>query len=876
MVGTRVSHYLVVDKLGEGGMGTVYKAQDLRLERFVALKFLSSRLLISPEARARFEQEAKLISALSHPNIATIYEVDELDGVPFLVLEYLGGGTLTRKVTSRRLPLEEIVRDAMAIGAGLAHAHQRGVVHRDIKTANVMLDAEGRLKITDFGLSKLAGTAHPTSDSRPVGTAAYMSPEQAQGRSADRRSDIFSFGVTLFEMATGGLPFQGESAMAILYQIVHAPPPAVQSRRPDLPDRFAQIVEKALEKKPDRRYQRMEEVLADLEALQKTIEYTDAASQTPTASLMSLPRTRLSRRRLAGWIAAAAAGLALAVVGLPPVWKQIVQRLEWGRIQRAKHLAVLPFLSAGQDPDNQAFCDGLEETLSSTLTQLERFQGSLLVVPASEVRNQQIASPSAARKAFGVNLVISGSVQRSADEVRLHINLIDTASLRQVGARRIDARFADLSRLQDSVVAQAAELLEYQLEPQIRTALTAGGTRNAAAYDAYLQGRGYLYRHDKQGNLERAAGLLKQAVERDRDYALAHAALGEAYTETFRQTKELRWLAMAQSATERAVAINDRLAPAHINLGVVYAFTGRQEEAVSAFQRALQLDPINAQAYREMAGAYQSQSRLREAEATFQRAIEMRPADWLSHQALGIFYFAQQRYREAEPVFRKVIELTPDNHLGYRNLGGVYLALGRHAEAARMLERAIEVKPTAAAYSNLGTLYLFQGRYSEAVPMMEKAVEIGGSNYANDYRIWYNLGDAYLWAKVPAAKAPAAYQRAIQAAQRQLAINPKDAAVLSSVAVCWAKLGDKGKAYLQIGNALAVAPEDAAVGFKSVLVYELAGQREEALAALKKVLKAGYSIEEIRRDPALAQLRKDPRYAALAAARSVQSSPQGK
>ncbi|MGH9661417.1 MAG: tetratricopeptide repeat protein, partial [Bryobacteraceae bacterium] len=687
---------------------------------------------------------------------------------------------------------------------------------------------------------------------RTLGTAAYMSPEQAHGIDVDARGDVFSFGSLLYELATGQPPFQGDSDLTTLYKVVNTSPLPVQHRRAEIPDGLARVIEKALEKLPENRYQRMEALLEDLKVLQ--VEYHGVDPTTARTAVVMQP-VASTRRRALKWAGAGAGALGMVYLG---------SRIGWRPKPAETHLAVLPFRNIGSDPAGQAFCDGVVETLTSMLTQLERFHGSLVVVPSSEVRNQQVSSPSEALKAFGASLVISGSVQRSASDVRLNINLVDARSLRQVAARTVEAKIEDISALQDSVVAQTGDLLDLQLEPRIRSELAAGGTRVAAAYDAYIQARGQIYRTDRRGNLDVALDLLRLAVERDRNYALGHSELAYANTMMFRQTKEVRWLATAQSAAERAIALNERIASAHVNLGVVYSLAQRHEEAIGTFRRALERDPVNAAAYRELASAYEALSQSKEAESTYQKAIQMRPADWLSHQSLGVFYYAKQRYANAEPLFQKVIELTPDNYLGYRNLGGVQLSRGRLEDAARNLRRSIEIKPSAAAYSNLGTLYMYEGRYREAVTEMEQAMALGGSNYANDYRIWLNLGDAYRGSEAHAIKAPGAYRQAIQLAQRLLALNPRDAAVLSSVAVGWAKLGEREKAAAQIAEAITAAPGDASVRFKSALVHELGGRRTDALAALDTALRAGYSSTEIRHDPALAALRKDPRYAILA------------
>ncbi len=856
MVGQRVSHYEILQKLGEGGMGQVYKARDLKLNRFVALKFLASSLLDSTSAHARFLQEARAISALNHPNIATIYDVEESEEGPFLVLEYLGGGTLRAKVQQnfaigRKLPVEQVVGYAWQMACGLAHAHRSGIVHRDVKTSNAILNTEGTVKITDFGLAKFRDSSRITLAGSAFGTPAYMSPEQAEGEDADFRSDIFSFGVVLYELSTGELPFRGDNNSAVIYQIVHASPRPPEEVRADLPEPLRQVIRVCLEKKPEGRYQSMEELLVDLRPLRTElgIVSTDPGAE-PT---MTMPPHRSAghtsgRRQFGRW---AVAALALAAL-LGGIGLVVSQRT----LPRAKQVVVLPFTNVGGDPAYQAFCDGLVETLTTMLTQLEQFHGSLLVVPASEVRRELITGARQAQQMFGANLVISGSVQRSGDRIRLTANLVDTKTVLQVASRTVDTQMEDPVALQDGVVAQVAELLEIHLQPDVRQSLAAGSTKTPQAYDLYLQGRGYLQRFDNQGNYEDAIPRFQQAIKLDPNYALAYAGLAEGYLRKYELTRDLPWLEQARAAGGRAIELNDRVSAAHINLGVIQTIQGHYDDAFREFRRALELDRVSASAYREMAKAYAAAGQVQEAEATYQRAIGMHPNDWLGYKDLGAFYVRYARYSAAEAPFRKVLELTPDNYIGYRNLGALYHFMDRQAEAEGALNRSIAIKPTNLAYLNLGTLYFFQGRYAEAASMDEKAVALG----SNDYVIWGNLADAYRWAPGLAGKAPETYRRAIQTAEEQLRITPSDPSLLASLAVYWGKLGNSPKALGLAEESRRLAPKQPWVHFKSALIYELAGDRDRALAALAEALRDGYSPKEVRGEPELNKLRKDPRY----------------
>jgi serine/threonine-protein kinase len=510
---------------------------------------------------------------------------------------------------------------------------------------------------------------------------------------------------------------------------------------------------------------------------------------------------------------------------------------------------------------NQAFCDGVVEVLTTSLTQLERFQGSLLVVPASEVRRQSIATVRQAQRSFGVNRAVTGSVQRSGASVRVTVNLVDAHSVRQVGARVIELSTDDLAGMEDRLVSVVTELLDLELQPQARDALTAGRTAISDAFDWYIQGRGYLQRYDKPGNVENAMSAFRQALQLDPRYALANAGLGEAYLRNFlNNNKEPQWLELAQNAVAQSISQNGQLAPAHVDLGMIYSETGQYDNAVAEFRRALDLDPVSVDAYRELARAYERKNRLKDAEATYQKAIRLRPGAWLTNANLGAFYYNHGRYAEAEPLFRRVIELTPDNFNGYVVLGGLYILLGREADAERLLRKSISVQPSDRGYSNLATLYYQKGRYADAAAIYEKAVALA----SNNYMLFGNMADSYRRVPGLASKAPDTYRTAARLAEQRLAINPSDPAVLKSAATYHARIGEKDQAFREISLARKLAPADTTVGFQAVLVYELVGRRTDALVALDNILKAGYPLNQVEREADLSELRATSEYKALA------------
>ena len=815
--GRTIAHYEVLEKLGEGGMGVVYKARDTRLDRLVAIKFLAPRLEDSPRARERFLREARIISTLNHPHIAVIHDIDQWNGETFLVFEYLPGGNLhTRPPHTLAQALEYALQLADAVGA----AHQHGVVHRDVKPHNVLFAEDDTLKLADFGLARQATDAHLTGAGAVVGTPAYMAPEQFQVRDADARSDVYSLGVVVHELIAGKLPRAGHSLAVPL---------------PLYP-----VLERALEEDPGRRYPNAAEMAADLRAAAVRLE------SATRAETLSLQAPRPSHARWALFLLVALAGL---LVNHAPLGRGTGP----GDVSAVRQLAVLPFANAGGAPW-QAFCDGLTDTLAAALTRLEKSQGSVRVVPAGEVRKQSIATPSEARRMLGAHLVVTGSVLPESGGVRLALSVVDAGNSRQLGAETASFAPDQLPFLQDWAVARIGQILEITSRREDQNVLDAYRTHEPGAYELYLQGRGYLSHYDVPEDLANAVAAFYKALRRDPQYALAHAGMAEALWRTWRTTKDPQWLEQAANSALRARQLNDRLAPVHIILGRVENSRGRNQEAIRSFRRALELEPLNPDAHGALADTWQSMDNLLEAEAAYRKVVELRPGEWPGYVNLANFYVEQRRFPEAETIFHQMIVLTPENVSVFQNLGALYLTMGRYTEAVGALERALALKPTPAAYTNLGIEYYFEGRFAEAATLMERAVE----QRPADFILWGNLGDACWWTPGQQGRARHAWSSAAKLAQSQLTINPSDAHVWSSLAVYQAHTGNRASALADIARARHLLANNARVLIKAARVYEICGQRKEALEALHAALETGETPENVRREPEFAALRKDP------------------
>ncbi|MEK6570498.1 MAG: protein kinase, partial [Bacteroidota bacterium] len=702
MIGQTISHYNILEKLGEGGMGIVYKAQDTKLKREVAIKFLPRHIAASGQERHRFEIEAQAAAALNHPNIAHIYAIEEVDDEMFIVMEYIDGKELKNRISVAPMSSDEVITIATQIAEGLQAAHNKGIVHRDIKSSNIMITEDSKAKIMDFGLAKVRGGVQLTKVGSTVGTAAYMSPEQAVGEEVDHRTDIWSFGVVLYEIISGQLPFRGTYEQAMFYSILNEPPPPFPQVYEGVSPDWQRIVNKCLQKDPTNRYQSLTELLADVTTADRKPSLDSKTSPSTTNVVARLFRQPGRNRKIA---LAGVGSLALIVVVLALSGRLSLKGLRaFNTIPDEQHLVVLPFTNIGGDASEQPFCDGLVETMTSKLTQLEQFHGSLWVVPASEVRKNKTQSPGEARQSFGANLVVTGNLQLLRDMFRLTLNLIDAKNLRQLNSSVIDIKAENIFALQDQSVTRLLEMLKLELNPQSRGVIQAGTTTVPGAYEFYLQGLGYLQRYEDVPNLDAAISLFEHSIEQDSSYALAYAGLGEAYWRKYEAVRDNQLVKRATEKCEKAYQLNGRLPEVNITLGMVHSGTGKYEEAVKDFLRALDADATSAAAYGGLAKAYEVKDMLNEAEKTYQTAIALKPDYWGGYNDLGVFYFRHSRYEDAIGQFRRVVELTPDNARGLTNLGGIYFMLKRWPDARQMFERSLALKKTYGACSNLGTL----------------------------------------------------------------------------------------------------------------------------------------------------------------------------
>jgi serine/threonine protein kinase/tetratricopeptide (TPR) repeat protein len=820
--GDTIGRYRITGRIGQGGMGVVYRAEDTRLLRPVALKFLP-RDSLDESRKIRFLNEARAAALARHPNICPIHDIEQADGELFIVMALIEGETLARRIARGRLGPAEAADISAQVAAGLACAHDLGIVHRDIKSSNIMVDSSGHASIMDFGLALAPEALRLTGEGASVGTPDYMSPEQAMGNAVDARSDLWSLGVVLFEMLTGRLPFHREHRGALAHAILNDPVPEM----PGVPEELQRIVGRALVKDPAGRWPSAAAMLRALKGAQTQPAIDDAPTDTiivPVARPRRLPRAAIPPAVL---VLLAAAAFAVhrwrtSSPSIPPV----------------PQIAVLPFEAAGAS----AVADGLDAVLTTALAA----QPSVTVVPSSDLRRRSITTVEAARKFYNVNLAIAASAKPSGGRVELTVNLIDAAKDRPIAARTLlyDPKNPIVSR--DQAVGQVFGMLNLAPPPA-----SAGETPAGDAYSAYLEGRGLLARYDIPGNIDKAIAAFQRATAQDAKFALAYAGLGEAYWRKARASGEKEAATLASQNAGYATQLDPGLAIAHSVLGSVYFEAGRRDDAVREFQRAMQLAPGNAEAPRQLAEIYTTLARFDEAESLYLRSTKARPTDWYGHLLLGVFYINRERYPEAEAELAEARTLTPDNDMVRRALGGAMTLNGRYKEAVEEYERALRIRTTAGTYARLAEPLFYQHRFQEAVSAGEAAIDLDST----DYRYWGNLGVYYRWSAGNEAKAVPALRRAIELGLKVAETRKSDYNVVANLSEYRARLG-QAKESLALLDQIPVTARGP-LASRLAIVYELTGNHAKAIDMIRSNLKSASSWNTIKDHPDLAAVWRD-------------------
>jgi len=836
-------------------MGAVYKAYDRELNRDVALKLVRPELTSQPHSMLRFKQELLLASKISHKNILRIHDLGDVNGMKFISMAYIEGEDLHHLLKRKGpLPLEQVLNIARQLCQALEAAHAEGVVHRDLKPQNILLDEAGHAYVSDFGLAKSleSDAATMTQTGVILGTPQYMSPEQVEGASVDHRSDIYALGLILYELATGESPFPGETAMQIMYRRLKQKPRDPREINTGLPAYLGRIILRCLEKDPAKRYPSAREVLLDLDngrhpAVSRSLRATQITLTLPT-----------SRGGVSA--VAAAAGVILLLLIIPATRRVILSPFHsTGAVESGppaakpgKFVAILPFRVLGDRVSLGYIAEGLGDALSSKLFQLK----DVHVASAETVEKVDPKLPlSQQARDLGVNLVVNGTLQSGGNKIAIIVNLRDAVHDRLLWTQEFSGVPQDLLTLEDQIYNKLADELEPKRGEDEQTRASANPTENFAAYDLYLKGRDLMRGRPGLEKIQTALSDYDEALKLDPNFALAYAGIADASLEVYLQNKDRFWADKAFSAAQQAEHLNNKLPDVFSSIGNVYTATGHTAEAIVMLQRAVKLAPNSDDAYRRLGDAFLADGRKVEALQAYQRAVQINPYYWNNYNELGSAYFQVGEYDHALAAFRQVARLEPDNAVGYENTGAIYFQLGKYNQSIAAFQRALQLRPTYDTVTDLGNAYFFLRRYNDAVTTFERAVQMN----PNQAVTAANLADAYRWSG-QADKARSTYNHAIELGVKDLQVNPRDSDAMGNLALDYAKTANPGQAVQLIHRARSIDGTDVDLIYDEAVIQALAGHAPDALQALREALKKGFSPSYVENDPQLDSLRPNPAF----------------
>lgn len=682
MIGQTVGHYRISAKLGEGGMGAVYRALDENLEREVALKFLPERLSEDADACKLLRQEAKALSRLAHPNIVTVFTVENFGNREFIVMEYIKGKSLDKLVGAHQ-PVDQVVELGIQIAAGLKAAHRADVIHQDLKPSNIIVDDDGRVRILDFGVARICCTAGLTPSESPQGTAAYMSPEQIRGTAVDHRADIFSFGIVLFELLAGRTPFAGEHSAAIMYAIASESPPSLDQYRADVPATLAAIIQKCLAKKPEERYQTAEDLGNDLQTARETMDGRHSLD---------------------------------------------------GKSQTLPSIAVLPFSDLSPSKDQEYFCDGITEEITNALSHVDGLR-VVARTSAFAFKNKQ-DDIRAIGRALDVGAVVEGSVRKAGSKIRVTAQLVNVADGYHIWSERYDRELEDVFAIQDEITLAIVDKLRVTLLAAEKASVVKRYTVDVEAYHLYLKGR-YYWNRRFEGALPKAIECCQQAISRDPLYATAYTGIADSYMSLgyFGYLPPHEVFPKAKAAAERALQIDGTLAEAHASLGWIKTVYGWDwKGAEESFQRGLSLNPQYASGH-EWHSLYLTMiGRFDEAIAEAKRAQELDPLSLIINSVAGVVFYMARRYDDGIDLLNNTIEMDPGFALSYWFLAGNLLERGRWDEAIAALHRLEALSPDGPlAPGAIGTVYGRMGQTAAAIEKLQYLQELARRRYVSPF-----------------------------------------------------------------------------------------------------------------------------------------------
>jgi serine/threonine protein kinase/tetratricopeptide (TPR) repeat protein len=868
MIGETILHYKILEKLGEGGMGVVYKAEDTKLKREVAIKFLPHHISSNDEDRKRFEIEAQAAASLNHPNITTIHSIEESDSEVFIVMEYIDGIELKGKIKSGSISINEAVDIAIQIADGLEAAHKKGIVHRDIKSGNVMITKDGKAKIMDFGLAKVGKGTQVTKVGTTVGTVAYMSPEQTRGEEIDNRSDIWSFGVLLYEMVTGKQPFKGDYDQALVYSILNEEPETAEISSTALRN----IILKALEKEPVERYQKVSEMLADLiEIKNETL--------TRTYSRSSERKTQIQKKKNKWFVPAA---IIIFIAFLIVAYIYFNSRSSVNNVSsEIKMIVVLPFENLGSSED-EYFADGITEEITSKLSGLSGL-GVIARASAAQYKNTNKSLDEIAKE-LGVGYILVGTIRwdksGDVDKVRVNPELIRTSDGVQMWSEPYESEYSTSFKLQTQIASQVANAMDINLLQPEKKSLSTNLTENQEAYNLYLKGKDFLdYRNQEPQNKTTAERLFKQAIYLDPNFAAAYAGLSKAYSDMywFYYDHSQKTIDLSKQAVEKSLELNPEFYGGYASLAWYYYHCKLDyDKAIENFHRSLDLQPNNYDALGGLGAVLRRQGKVEESIPFIERAMNINPLSAQAIFELGASYYWSKKYSMAIPLFQKSMSQDPSSPVSYYHLSACYiLSDGDLTNATEAINSGLKegvIDKTGYIIQRNTEIDIYSRNFEEALNDLKNSRNLVFDEQFTFVPKDLNIGivNLYLGRLNDAKKS---FNSAIDFLNKKIKESPNDSRLYSALGIAYAGLSQKQNAvkWAKKGVELLPISKEALRGQARLndlaKVYAMVGEYDLAIQILKKLINIPSEITPaiLKIDPMWDKLRGNPEFNKLLA-----------